>query len=166
MEGKENVFELVESQDALDSVPTWQVEVWWFVVAAGALLVIFGLVMILRKKVLVDGSPHLKDEAYRNARAGFQEVPQGSVREEAVSVSMILRRYLADSMGEPALYETHEEFVGRHDGLKGLPVVLRSDVGSFFSQLAAWKYAPEEAVVEGMMPREQGLGLLERIHKA
>ncbi len=68
-------------------------------------------------------------------------------------------------MNEPALYETHEEFVGRHQGLKDLPEDVRLETGTFFGKLAAMKYAPEDMPMEGVI-RDEGIAILERIHQA
>ena len=68
-------------------------------------------------------------------------------------------------MKKPALFETHEEFVGRHEALQGLPDDVKTDAGSFFGKLAARKYAPENMPSDGNL-RDEGLALLERIHRA
>ncbi len=162
---KENAFELVESREALELVPTWVIQPWWFL-AAGAALLVLALILffIRRKKVSID--PHReKREAYIAAKAELETVGGAGTRETATSVSIILRSYLARSMNEPALYETHEEFIGRHEGLKDLPEEIRSEAGAFFGKLAALKYAPEDMPVDGNIS-EEGLTMLERIHKA
>lgn len=165
MEEKENAFELVESRDALNLVPTWELQAWWFL-AAGAALLVLGLLLFLlrRKKVSID--PHKqKREAYIAAKAELEAIGDNGTRETATAISLSLRNYLARSMDEPALYETHEEFIGRHEGLKDLPEDVRSETGDFFGKLAALKYAPEDMPVDGGI-RGKGLEMLERIHKA
>jgi len=37
-----------------------------------------------------------------------------------VLASLILREYLSSAAGDPALFETHEEFISRHDALQSL----------------------------------------------
>jgi len=165
MEEKENAFELVESRDALDLVPTWEVQAWWFL-AAGLALLILALVLFFlrRKKVFLD--PHKeKREAFAAAKERLETMEQVGSRETATAVSLALRGYLARSMNEPALYETHEEFIGRHEGLKDLPEDIRLETGAFFNHLASMKYAPEDMPTEGNV-REEGLALLERIYKS
>ena len=165
MEEKENTFELVESRDALELVPTWEVEAWWFLAAGGAILLI-GLLVFLLKRTKVSHDP-LKEtrEAYIAAKAELEAIGEGGSRGIATAVSLALRNYLARSMNEPALYETHEEFVGRHQGLKDLPEDVRLETGTFFGKLAAMKYAPEDMPMEGVI-RDEGISILERIHQA
>ena len=45
--------------------------------------------------------------------------------------------------GDPALFETHEEFVARHDALAALSADARHAAESGFSRLVALKYSPE-----------------------
>jgi hypothetical protein len=167
MEEKANSLELAESRDAIGLVPTWEPQLWWFFAAAAVLAaIVLSLVLLLRKKPKVDLLKE-KREAYQEAKTAFGAKKSGDARENAILVSMILRRYLAKSMKEPALFETHEEFVARHDGLKDLPEEIRSEVGVFFSKLAAVKYAPEDiAVGETQGTHAEGVSLLERIHRA
>lgn len=167
MEGNANSLELAESRDAIELVPAWEPQLWWFLVGFAVLVVlVVGLGLLLRKKPKVDGLKE-KREAYREAKAAFGEKESGDARENAIKVSMILRRYLAKSMKEPALFETHEEFIARHDGLRDLPEAVRSETGAFFSKLAAIKYAPGDiAGVEMQGAHAEGSELLERIHRA
>lgn len=167
MEEKANSLELAESRDAIGLVPTWEPQLWWFFAAAAVIAVaVVLLILLLRKKPKVDLLKE-KREAYQEAKTAFGAKESGDARENAILVSMILRRYLAKSMKEPALFETHEEFVARHDGLKDLTEEVRSAVGAFFSKLAAVKYAPDDiAVGEAQGTHAEGAALLERIHRA
>ncbi len=167
MEEKRNSFELVETRDALDLLPAWEPQAWWFFAAAAVVVVLFLLVQLFKSRKQVDDPHREKREAYREAKAGFKGYEGNNFREAAAWVSLVLRRYLARSMKEPALFETHEEFVGRHDGLKDLPEDVRSEVGVFFARLAALKYAPEEGFLVGAGEiMSGGDELLERIHRA
>ena len=40
MEENENSFELVESRDAIDLVPVWEPQVWWYFAAAGVVFLL------------------------------------------------------------------------------------------------------------------------------
>ncbi len=167
MEEKGKSLELAESRDAIDLVPTWDPQLWWIFAAVAVIAAIVLLVvLLLRKKPVVDPLKE-KREAYLEAKAAFSEGEVSDPRESAIQVSMILRRYLARSMNEPALFETHEEFISRHDGLKDLPDELKSELGAFFSKLAAAKYAPDDIVsVDASSTHAEGAALLERIHSA
>ena len=167
MEKKGKSLELAESRDAIDLVPTWDPQLWWVLAAVAVIAALVLLVAILlRRKPVVDASKE-KREAYLGAKAALSGDEVTEPRESAIRVSMILRRYLARSMNEPALFETHEEFIARHDGLKDLPDALKSEVGDFFSKLAADKYAPDDHVsIEANTTYAEGAALLERIHSA
>lgn len=166
MEESEKSFELVESRDAIDLVPSWEPQAWWYFTAAA---VVFGTVLLVllmrRKKSLADPGKE-KREAYIGAISDFAQTVPGDLRQTAVRVSEILRRYLAKSMRESALYETHEEFVARHDALKDLPEDVRQEIAVFFAKLAELKYAPEPPDSEPAPIHAGGLELLERIHAA
>ncbi len=166
MEEKSKSFELAESREAIDLVPTWDPQLWWIFAAFIVIVIIVFLVaLLLRKKSVFDASKE-KSEAYLEAKVAFSECDELGPRESAIRVSMILRRYLARSMNEPALYETHDEFIARHDGLKDLPNDLKCGVAALFSKLAAVKYAPDDIVnVEAHSTTAEGGSLLERIHK-
>jgi Domain of unknown function (DUF4381) len=166
MEESEKSFELVESRDAIDLVPSWEPQAWWYFTAAA---VVFGtvlLVLLIRRKKSSADPGREKREAYIEAIADFGQVAPGDLRQTAVRVSEILRRYLAKSMRESALYETHEEFVARHDALKDLPEDVRQKIAVFFAKLAEVKYAPEPPDSEPAPIHAGGLELLERIHAA
>ncbi len=167
MEEKGNSLELAESRHAIDLVPTWEAQWWWFAVGALVLVLLVLLVFLLmRKKPVVDLLKERR-EAYMEAKAALAGDKGGDARKTAIRVSLILRRYLARSMGEPALYETHEEFISRHEALNGLPEDVRGEVGACFAKLAAEKYAPEGQIArEPMGTLAEGAALLERMHGA
>lgn len=166
MEETSKNLELVESREAIELVPTWEPQFWWIFAAMMVVFTVgFFVVLFLRKKPVFNASKE-KSEAYLEAKVAFSECDELGPRESAIRVSMILRRYLARSMNEPALYETHEEFIARHDSLKDLPNDLKCGVAALFSKLAALKYAPDDIVnVEAQSTYAEGGSLLERIHK-
>ncbi len=144
-------FELVESQDAMKLVPTWQLEWWWILMGVGALLVIVGLFFILLRKTRKSDPEQIKREAYREADNALFQMAQLPARDMAIEISLILRRYLAKCMNEPVLYETHEEFIGRHDAIKDFDVNLRVSISGYFSELASIKYGPDDMpITEGV----------------
>lgn len=63
----------------------------------------------------------------------------------ATEASFAVRRYLAACLSEPALYETHEEFLLRDDALEQLPAGSREHLNPLLEELAAAKYGPSEA---------------------
>jgi hypothetical protein len=163
-ESKSNL-ELAESRDAMDLVPNWELEGWWvaMVVSVLLLLMIAGW-YLLRKKKVFDPSK-AEREAFQKALAGIAKLDASLGKENVIMVSLVIRKYLAQSLNEPALYETHEEFIGRHDAIKGLNEDLRAMIHAYFSELAAMKYGPDKGqVMDVNVLKQQAVILLERIH--
>jgi hypothetical protein len=159
-------FDLAESHDAMDLVPNWQVE-WWHIAIPAAVLVILILLgyLFLRKSKIQDPT-EAKRLAYQDALTELQKLNASIGKENVIIVSLVLRQYLAKAMNEPALYETHEEFIGRHDAIKNLSEDLKLEITDYFSKLAAIKYGPNEGVVVDVETFKQGaINFLERIHK-
>lgn len=169
MEETADSLELVEVPDVMDLVPRWEIPVWWYFGAAGLVLLVVALVFLIRRKKTESDPMKEKREAYRAAKKQFQAIQDGSARELAIEVSLILRKYLAKTLGESALFETHEEFIGRDESLANLPEETRAAVSVFFGKLVAVKYGPEEAATDGFSPAQadfvtEGMEILERIH--
>jgi hypothetical protein len=165
MAEEENSFELIESSDAIELVPQRELPVWWFALALFMVLLVSGLIFFFKKSTTPIDTEARERKAYIEAKEALGALGTIGVRETAVAVSCILRKYLADSKDEPALYETHEEFVSRHDVLKGFSDEIRAETGQFFSQLAEVKYAEEiSGGCDSGKMAEGGMKLLERMH--
>lgn len=118
---------------------------WWGVVGACVVLVAIlalWLWMDRRRPKLPAPDPLA---AYAAASAALEACSATDPRQAALEASLILRRYLATAVGEPSLYETHEQFVARHNSLAALGDELRGRVGAFLGQLVHLKYAAETA---------------------
>jgi hypothetical protein len=87
-------------------------------------------------------------------------------REAATVSSLVLRRYLSTVTGDPTLFETHEEFVSRHDALKSLPEPVRVAAVEGFDRLASLKYAREPGREEPAPVIQSSRALLETLHHA
>ncbi|MFD2257210.1 hypothetical protein ACFSSA_11030 [Luteolibacter algae] len=174
-------LKLVEDRQALELVPTWEAQGWWYLAGAAIIVLIISLFIYSRRNKNFQDPDKEKREAYKTAQSDFAELGEMDPRGMAVGVSLILRGYLARTVKEPALFETHEEFIGRHDSLAELPDDVREETSEFFSKLAELKYGPgKEAdpdlagtdgdivdvhpVAEGI--KAEGKTLLERIHAA
>lgn len=119
-------------------LPAWA----WFSISL-AILAIAGLVMFLRRaRTSLPDPLRAREEAYLRAQKALESAP-GGMQEAATRVSVALRHYLADVCGDPALFETHEEFVARHEALASYPEDLRRVTAEGFSHLARLKYGPE-----------------------
>lgn len=164
MNEKTTTFELMEPASPEALVP--QSGLWpWLVVAAIAVLLAVILILFLRKR---SGKPPdaatLRLAAYLEAVAGLACATTADARNAAVQCSLILRKYLSNAAGDPALFETHDEFVARHDALKALTAEARSATEAGFTRLAALKYAPELPAAVPAVIIAESRALLETLH--
>jgi hypothetical protein len=160
-------FELAESHEAMDLVPTWELEWWWIALPAFFLVIIVLLAIVIFKNTRVHNTINLKRESFQQALAELAQLDESLGKENVIMVSLVLRKYLAKIMKDPALYETHEEFIGRHDAIKNLNEELKLAISDYFSKLAALKYGPDEGAVSDVESLKRGaVKLLERIHSA
>ncbi len=158
-------LELVESHEAMDLVPTWELEWWWIALPMLVLVILVLLGIVIFKKSRGNDSSNLKREAFQQAMAKLVKLDKALGKENVITISLVLREYLAKIMNEPALYETHEEFIGRHDAIKGLNEELKVELSEYFSKLASLKYGPDEGAVSDVELLKRGAeNMLERIH--
>ena len=122
------------------SFPLWA---WLLILAATLLLAALAWSLLRRKKIGLIDPRQVREEAYRRATAELAVPTTGTMQEAATKVSVTLRRYLAVVSGDPALFETHEEFVARHESLASYPQELRAITAEGFSHLARLKYGRE-----------------------
>ena len=167
MEGAPHNFQLLEapSPDAL--VPSSPVETWMIVAVVGALVAIALLVFwIFGKRRTAAADPAVaRNVAYQEAVAALDEIsPTASTRDAAVRSSLITRKYLSTAAGDPALFETHEEYVSRHEALKNFTAEARSAAESGFTRLAALKYSAEVPEVAASHVVSESRNLLETLH--
>ncbi len=143
MNEKSGNFELLEPVSPESLVPDSWVEPWMIVVAV--LLVIALLaVLIFKKKPVASIDPRAVREAARaEAAAALDLIGSLPARQAAVQASLILRKYLSVAAGDPALFETHEEYISRHEALKNFSEEARESASLGFSSLAAMKYAAD-----------------------
>lgn len=167
MPGSQTKYELAESHEAMDLVPTWELEWWWIVIPVAALLLLVLLAYLLFRKPKAEDIHKARLEAYQHALSELAKLDVSLGKENVIMTSLIMRQYLAKTMKEPALYETHEEFIGRHDAIKGLNENLKAEITSYFTQLAAIKYGPVEgSEIQVDSLRQGATQLLERIHSS
>ena len=130
------------------------------------LLVVFLLVRHMRRPRVVD--PAKVREETRLKAVATLEAARGSAataREAAVLASLVLRNYLASAAGDPALFETHEEFIARHDSLAALTEKARAAAAAGFSRLAALKYSAQPPDTSAQLVIESARTLLDELHR-
>ncbi len=158
-------LELIEPEPPVVLVPDtgWSL---WLAAGLGMALVITAIVVIrmVRKKSSYASPAALREAAFRDALAALNAIRAAETRDIAVQASLILRSYLAAAAADPALYETHEEFISRHDALQSLTADARNAAGTGFSRLATLKYAPQIPTESPDTVLGESRSLLETLH--
>ena len=134
-------------------------------IGLGVLLLIM-VVMKWRKSAAKPSPVKLRRLAYESAVRALNQAQANSGREAATVSSLVLRRYLATVSGDPALFETHEEFISRHDALTSLPEAARHAAVAGFDRLASLKYAKEPGLEDAAPVIESSRSLLETLNRS
>lgn len=157
-------FELFEPTSPEALVPDSWVEPWMFIVGVALLVVLLTVVIFKKKKAAVVDPRALREAAHSQAVSALSQMDPVPAREAAVQSSLILRRYLAKAAGDPALFETHEETISRHEALKEFSDEAKAAAGLGFGRLASLKYAPEVPDVTASEVIDESCALLETLH--
>ncbi|MES2997669.1 MAG: hypothetical protein V4733_12760 [Verrucomicrobiota bacterium] len=138
-------FELAEPPPVEPLLPSWSYGTA-AVFIIGALLVVVASLLFMRKVLAPRRTTpeSIRATAWKNAQRSFAKLDPANVRDAALGSSFIVRGYLAAAIGDPALFETHDEFLAREAPLAEFPEAIREKVRMLFSELAALKYGPEE----------------------
>ncbi len=142
-------------------LPLWV----WLSIALGVVLLAWLAVRLLGRKAATP--PPLADfhaQAYREALGTIEEAAQLDSREAATRISGALRHYLAVVCGDPSLYETHEEFLARHQALADFSAEAREQTATTFAHLAQLKYDKDRSGEPAELSR-RGAALLENLHQ-
>jgi hypothetical protein len=109
----------------------------------------------------------LREDARLKAVSALESARASSAtpREAAVFASLALRGYLARAADDPALFETHEEFIARRDSLAALHEKARESAAAGFSHLASLKYAAEPPASTATEVIESARTLLDELHR-
>lgn len=163
MNEKSGTFELMEPPSPEALVPDSPIEPW--MIATAVLLVCMLALFLLRKKKPVPFDPlAIRRASYAEAAAALAAIGNVPPREAAVQGSLILRKYLSVATADPALFETHEETLLRHNALKEFSEATRQAAGQGFSRLAALKYAQDQPAVAAVDVIADSRALLETLH--
>lgn len=164
MNEKSGSFELLEPSPPGALVPDSWVEPW-MIAAAVALLVVALAVLILKRKKPAPINPlATRRAAYAEATAALEKIDAVPARDAAVRASLILRKYISVAAGDPALFETHEETISRHDALKNFSEEARATATHGFARLASLKYAAEIPNAAASEVVAESRALLETLH--
>ena len=160
-------LKLVEpsSTDSLMPNPLgWQE---WSAIGIGALLLACLIVWLWRRSQRPPeiNAGELLKKAHDEAVSALAICPSDERTPAATECSLILRRYLAVLTGDPALFETHEEWVTRHDAIENLNADLKQQTRNLFNQLAEWKYAKVDDGEEPAVVIDRSRSLLEALNR-
>jgi len=134
----------MESSTVEALIPKAETPWLWIIIGAVLLASLIFWLICHRMKHAKDPA-NIREAAFKEAIAALDAIPQNDPHSAALESSMILRKYLSITAEDPALFETHEEFVSRHDALQKIPQATRDEVAAIFSRLATIKYAPDAA---------------------
>lgn len=109
----------------------------------------------------------MREEARLHAVSTLESARSSTqtARDAAMIASMALRDYLARAAEDPALFETHDEFIARHDALASLHENARAAAASGFSRLAEIKYSAELPASTASEVIEAARTLLDQLHR-
>ena len=125
-------------------IPGYGLWVWWM--AAGVVLIVAIMAWWLFRQLKRHAVDHVKirEQALKEAENAIAALKTNDPRDAAVQASLIVRKYLSLAARDPALFETHEEFIARHNSLAALGENARKAAGEGFAKLAALKYSPDQ----------------------
>ncbi len=164
MEEKKQIFELLEPQSPETLVPDSWIEPWMIILLVLFILAVVALFIFRRKKKNTLDPEAVRLAAYQEASQAFAKIGEVTTREAAVQASLILRKYLSVVASDPALFETHEETISRHEALKKFTEPARETAKNAFSRLASLKYAKEIPDAPASNIITDGAHLLETLH--
>ncbi len=160
-----NRLVLQESTAPVELLPAFGLWPWWLAVSILALATIAVLVFLKTRKPATVEIGKIRETAFREALAALETTTAEDARGAAVLSSLALRKYLSVAASDPALYETHEEFISRRDALQPLTAAARAAADAGFSRLAALKYAPEIPGTPAAEVTAESRALLETLHQ-
>ena len=135
-------FQLMESSTVEALIP--KAETPWLWIIIGVVLVASLIFWLIRRRMKRAKDPaNIREAAFNDAITALDAISHCDAHAAALESSMILRKYLSITAEDPALFETHEEFVSRHDALQKIPQSTRDEVAAIFNRLAMIKYAPD-----------------------
>ena len=156
------LMEPVSPEALVPSIGLWP----WFVGGAALVLLAIALVflVIALRKHAIDPKA-ARQAAYQDAIGGLDPNTATDPRDAAIRSSLVLRRYLSVAAADPALFETHEEFISRHDALSALKPEVRDTTSQGFTKLAAMKYGPDSPAADPREIMREARQLLDTLHR-
>jgi hypothetical protein len=157
-------FELLEPTSPEALLPGFWIEPWMIALAVGIIFVVVTVILLKSKKTPRFDPQAARLAAHAEATAALAQIGSQSPRDAAIQSSLILRKYLAAAASDPALFETHEEYVSRHEALKNFSEESRKAAGLGFTRLASLKYAAEIPTASASEVITDSQSLLKTLH--
>ena len=157
-------FELLEPTSPEALVPDSWVEPWMIAMAVILALAVLGISLFRKKRQPALDPLAIRQAAYIEATAALAGIQSGQARETAIQSSLILRQFLSVAASDPALFETHEETISRHEAFKTFSEDARQTTAQGFTRLASLKYAAELSNVSATEVIAESRTLLETLH--
>lgn len=164
MNEKSGIFELMEPPSPEALVPDSPVEPWMIFVAIALAVCVMAIFLLKKKKRTQIDPLAARKAAYEEATAALGKIGYVTGRDAAIQSSLIVRRYLSTAASDPALFETQEETISRHEALKEFSEEAREAAGRGFARLASLKYAAVPPDVEAINVTAESRDLLETLH--
>lgn len=158
-------FVLLEPGSPESLIPDAWLEPWMVAVALVLLAAVVAFMIFRKRKSAASDPSAIRREAHAAAAAALDLVKTQQPRDTAIQSSLILRKYLSTAAGDPALFETHEETLSRHEAFTAFSPEARAAASTGFSWLATLKYAPEVPDVEASEVVRNSRDLLETLHQ-
>lgn len=132
------INDIIETSDSSPLLWWWQ----WALIAIGVCLVLYLLSFLLMRK---KGPPRLSKTSNLKLAleqlAGLDSSKNDSNR-LAVQLSLIVRQFIQRKFGDPALFETEEEFHARSTELERFSAEAIEQLKNYLTAVADHKYAP------------------------
>lgn len=158
-------FQLMESSSVEALIP--KAETPWLWITIGAVLLVALIIWLVRRHMKNANNPaNIREAAFKDAIAALDAILHDDAHTAALEASMTLRKYLSITAEDPALFETHEEFVSRHDALQKIPQSTREETAAIFNRLVTLKYAPDTTNANAANIIDDSRQLLHSLHAA
>ena len=164
MNEKSGSFELLEPSTPEALVPDLWLEPWMIAVAVVLVFAVLAIFIFKKKRSAPFDPLAIRQAAHAEAVAALENITTGTARDAAIQSSLILRKYLSAAAGDPALFETHEETISRHEALKDFSEEARAAAGQGFARLASLKYAAEIPDAAASEVVDESRRLLKTLH--
>jgi hypothetical protein len=165
MNEKSGTFELQEPPSPEALVPDSPLEFWMILIPIILAIIVMAVILLKKRKRPKNDPNILRKRAFEEAVAALGQIGHVAGRDAAIQSSLILRKYLSAAAGDPALFETQEETIARHEALKDFSEEARAAAGRGFARLASLKYAAMPPDVEAVNVTAESRELLETLHR-